>query len=126
MPLNPVTRLLSHDRWSIAVLFVGLAFVGGFARHEISPLPWTAFSHALARHGMIEAIATLLMVVSVELWLLWIPGHSYILNHSELSRREILLIRWLNIVTGLLLLTPGNPIYKLISAFGGQGAPDDY
>lgn len=125
LPENPFLSVVSHDNWALTLLlFIPMA-VGGFARGTLSPLPWKAFSEAAARHGFPNGVFTLLMVVLVELWLLWIPARSYVVNHPELDRRTVYLVHSLNVAIGLLLLTPQNPIYKLIDSLP-RGDSDYY
>lgn len=88
--------------------------MGEFARRELSPLPWVAFANALTRHGLGDALFQLMSVLLFELWALWIPGHLYVRSRPTLDKRTVLLARSLNLAVGLLLLTPGNPIYGLI------------
>jgi hypothetical protein len=125
VPTNSFWAFLTHDRWALT-LFVFLPwYMGGLARREISALPWAEFSNALTRHGFIDALAALLIVITVELWFLWIPAHSYVLNRPQLDRRTAILARCLNLTVGLLLLTPQNPIYTLLALFQ-TGGPNEY
>jgi hypothetical protein len=113
----PETRwfaFIAHDRWAVCLVLLLPSLLGEFARGEVSALPWAAFSHAAARHGVLDGLWTAISVISVELWLLWIPAHSYVLKRPELDRRTVALARSLNLAVGLLLLTPENPIYRLI------------
>ena len=125
MPTNPWLAFISHDCWSLTLIVSLPWLIGAFARHEVSPLPWVAFSKAAGRHGPLDGVFTLLSVLTVELWLLWIPAHSYIVNRPGLDRRTATLARCLNLVIGLLLLTPQNPVYKILELFPGRDA-DDY
>lgn len=114
LPKNQWIAFITHDNWAFTLLIFIPWFAGSFARHEDSALPWVAFSKATARHGIVDGLSALLLVLIVDLWLLWIPAHSYIRNRPELDRRTIYLARCLNLAVGLLLLTPQNPIYKLL------------
>jgi hypothetical protein len=114
MPTNPIARAISHDGWN-AMLFIFIPwFLGSFARREVSPLPWVAFSEANARHGMADGIFWLAIVVVVDLWLLWIPAHCYAIDRPEVDKRIVVMARLLNLAIGLLIVTPDNPIYKII------------
>ena len=119
MPNNPVARAISHDGWNATLFILIPWFVGSFARREVSPLPWVAFSVARARHGVGDGIFELAIVVLVDLWLLWIPAHSYSTNRPGIDKRIVVMARLLNVAIGLLLVTPDNPIYKII----GLGEP---
>src|SRR5260370_10491906 len=114
LPTSPIMRFLTNDYWVATLLVVVPMYAGGFARREDSPLPWRAFSNAAARNGILDGLSVLVIVLIVELWLLFIPAQSYILNRPELDRRTIILVRCLNLAIGLLLLTPQNPIYELL------------
>jgi hypothetical protein len=125
LPSSPWLSFITHDRWAASLFILLPSFVGSFARREVSSLPWAAFSKAAARHGPVDGLITALLVLSVELWLLWIPAHSYVINHPDLDRRARILARCLNLAVGLLLLTPQNPVYKLIELMPAHD-PDDY
>ena len=83
----------------IAGFIVFIAFVmtvGQLARGEISPLPWEAFS------------------VSFLLWALLIPGHLKASSRKLATGKRPSYPYFINILVGLLLVTPGNPIYRLL------------
>jgi len=112
-PANPFAASVTHDGWCLTLLVFGPWFIGSFARREVSSLPWRALSDETARHGLADGLITVLIVITVELWLLWVPAHSYVRNHPQLDRGKAVLARCLNLSVGLLLLTPDNPVYKL-------------
>jgi len=114
LPKGPVARFVSHDGWSWALVALVPWLLGSFARREDSPLPWVAFSAAAGRHGVVDGLLALGFVLIVDLWALWIPAHSYVCNHPDLDRRVATMARLLNVAVGLLLLTPGNPVYRLL------------
>ena len=124
VPENVAVAFFTHDLWAVSVFLLLPMSVGQFARHELSPLPWLAFSRAAARHGIVDGIFSLLDVLTVVLWLLWIPAHSYVLNRPGLDRRTALLARSLNLAFGLLLLTPHNPVYKILDWLSVPGPVD--
>lgn len=113
-PANPWLAFITHDRWAATLFILVPWFAGAFARREVSALPWVAFMKVAARHGIVDGLHSIFLVLIVELWLLWIPAHSYIRNRPGIDRRTVYLARCLNLAVGLLLLTPQNPIYKLI------------
>jgi hypothetical protein len=125
LPSNPTARFVSHDGWNATLVLLLPWFLGSFARREVSPLPWTAFSAAAARHGIVDGILELAIVLIVDLWLLWIPAHSYVRNHPDLDRRVVIMARVLNLAIGLLLITPDNPVYNLLILIPPRD-PDDY
>jgi hypothetical protein len=97
---------LTNDYWCLS-LFIFLPWhAGSFARGETSPLPWVAYVESAARHGTADGLFAAVTVLIVEMWLLWIPAHSYIRNRPGLDQRTIILVRCLNLAIGLLLLTP--------------------
>ena len=116
-PINRAARFLSRDAWGFALVILLPMYLGEFARREVSPVPWIAFASASARHGVLDAIFTGAMVLLIDLWLLWIPAHSFIINRPGVDRRTAMLSRLLNLVLGLLLMTPDNPLYGLLGAF---------
>jgi threonine/homoserine/homoserine lactone efflux protein len=99
--------------------------LGEFARREISVLPWVAFLGAYHRHGLEDGLLVAMMVVIVELWVLYIPAKLYVEHRPELDRRAATFARWLNLAIGLLLLTPGNPIYWLVAQMPSRD-PESY
>jgi hypothetical protein len=114
MPANPVARVVSHDYWAAMLIMLLPWLVGGFARREISALPWVEFTNAHATHGIVDGILSVAMVLVVDLWLLWVPAHSYVTNRPDLDKRTATMARGLNLAVGLLLLTPHNPLYWLL------------
>ena len=115
LPNNRAARLISHDGWGAILILLLPWLLGAFARREVSPLPWIAFSSSYASHGVSDAIFMSLIVLVVDLWVLWIPAHSYVTNSPGLDRGTALLARLLNLAVGLLLMTPDNPIYGLLT-----------
>ena len=123
MPAIRSIRLASHDFWILSLIVFLPWHLGAFARQEISPIPWIAFSEAYARHGLIDGIFSLVIVVVIDMWLLFIPAHSYIVNRPDLDGRTVVIARLLNLATGLLLMTPGNPLYSILGS-GSTTASD--
>ena len=99
--------------------------LGEFARREASVLPWVAFMGSYRRHGLEDGIVSALMVTTVELWILYIPAKLYVEHRPELDPTAATMARWLNLAVGLLLLTPGNPIYWIVSHIPSPD-PDEY
>jgi hypothetical protein len=65
------------------------------------------------------------MVITIDLWALWIPGQLRIKDGNAMDDTKIFLTRALNISIGLLLLTPDNPIYTFLS-YLKPAAPYEY
>ena len=115
-PSNRAISVFVDDRWAIALFLLLPWYIGDIARGDVSPLPWSAFAHAASRHGILDGVFVALSVLTVELWLLWDPAHSYIQKRPTLDKRTRVLARSLNFALGLLLLIPHNPIFKLFNA----------
>ena len=117
LPARPIWRVITHDYWAASLFVILPGIVGDFARRDISPLPWTAFAVSARRHGVLDGIYAITLVLIAELWLLWIPAQSYIQNRPALDQRTVFLLRSLNLAVGLLLLTPWNPVYSFLDIF---------
>lgn len=117
LPTNQLLRLFTHDAWNFSFVLLMPMLLGQFARQELSPIPWLAYSSSAARHGPIDGVTEAALVIGIELWLFWIPAHSFIRLHPELDKRTKSLARALNLTIGLLLVTPNNPVYMLIGVF---------
>lgn len=117
MPANQAAQIISHDLWSIgAALLLVPWHIGGFARGEISALPWIEFSIAARRHGMLDGIFSAVVVFVADLWLFWVPARIYIGKQSDSDGRVIFLTIALNLAIGLILVTSDNPLYGLLPA----------
>jgi hypothetical protein len=114
LPVDFTVRVISHDRWNVMLLVLLPWHLGSFARREISPIPWEAFATAMTRHGISDGIFSMMIVAIVDLWLFWIPAYSIKRGIPDITRGVLILIFAFNIILGLLLVTPENPIYKLI------------
>jgi hypothetical protein len=125
LPANRWVKFVTHDGWTASLFFLLPMNLGSIARREVSPLPWTAFSNAAARHGIMDGVFELVCVLIVEFWVLGLPAQSYILNRPGLDRRTLILVRCLNLAVGLLLLTPYNPVYEFMVLLPKQD-PDDF
>lgn len=89
-------------------------YAGMFARSEVSPVPWLAFQQSLHRHGIGDAFLQLFSVLTADLWLFWTFGQVWINDHADLDTLTKRMARLINLLGGLVLVTPYNPIYKLI------------
>jgi len=109
-------------------LFILLPWaVADYGTSRVSSLPWTAFTAAAARHGIADGVFSFLHVCIADLWLLWVPAQMYAngfpdteytdiygYNISKLEKEKVRLIRIINVLVGLLLMTANNPLIKLI------------
>jgi len=117
---SSILRAVSADGWCWPLALVIPMMVGSFARGEVSCWPWVAFSVSYARHGIIDAVTEIGIVIAVDLWLLWIPAHAYLASHSEADSRTRYLARFLNLTVGLLLMSQGNIVYQLLDNPGSK------
>ena len=108
------------DALGIAGFIVFIMFAataGELARGEISPLPWEAFSVEYRRHGMVNGLSSFFLMVTFLLWVLLIPGHLKSSSIKLDTGKRPSYPYFINILIGLLLVTPGNPIYRLLTNF---------
>jgi len=117
LPERRVVRVLSHEAWCISIITVLPWYVSEFARGELSPIPWQAFSNVSAFHGVAEGCIAMLIVCIVDMWLLWTPAQIYAHRVHRSDRHTIKFVRIINGLAGLLLVTPNNPFFKLIQLF---------
>ena len=97
MPTGRNIRLASHDLWTLSLIVFLPWHLGAFARREISPIPCAAFLDAYARHGLIDGTFSLAIVGIIDMWLLFIPAHSYCINRPDLDRRTVVIARLLSL-----------------------------
>ena len=119
-PSETVLRWAIHPCWVFAAWLLLVGHIGEFARGENSPLPWVAYDWAARRHGAMEGLLSAVSVVLADLWLLVLPAQVYIVNRPDSTLPVRRLARGLNVTLGLLLVTPGNPLYWLLGLFAGR------
>jgi len=103
------------EKWLYFAAAIALFHSGQFAREEISPLPWVAFQDVISSHGVFNGASSFVNVCTTDLWLFWNLGQFCLIGQRDrLDGGKIKLIRIVNILMGLLLVTSHNPIYKLI------------
>jgi phosphotransferase system glucose/maltose/N-acetylglucosamine-specific IIC component len=106
------------------IVFAGFSIlftIGAFGRGEASPFPWDEFWKDLPRNGFLSAIGKALEIVLAELWLFLIPGHLWAKSIAGEKARRPIYPYVINILVGLLLCTPWNPIYSLIDHIHPSG-----
>jgi hypothetical protein len=120
--LNPTRfffwRVLTSPKWCLVFIPLVSVYVGMFARSESSPLPWVAFAIEASQTGTYWGIFEALTVIGVDLWLLWIPAHYMIIRNPNQDKQWKWMLRGLNFLAGLILMTPNNPVYWLIDHIG--------
>ncbi len=113
-PSSALWRRLSSPWWCLAFVLEVPILVGEFARGESSPLPWATFAMEASRNGIYSGIFAAIAVIGADLWLLWIPAHYAILRNPGRDDQWKWMLRGLNLVGGLLIMMPNNPVYWLI------------
>jgi hypothetical protein len=113
-PKNRFVEMATRNEWCLSLIFFVPITIGRFAREELSPLPWRAYSEAAARHGWTDGLFSLSLVLMIDLWLLWIPADLYVRKRPTIDRRIKILARSLNLAIGLLLMSPRNPLYAML------------
>lgn len=111
---NIYLDIVSHEKWSIAVIFILIITVGDLGRGEISPIPWEAFYEVQYYSGLAIAILYLILILVTHLWLFWNPSQMIIQSENIQSTGARWSIRLMNIMTGLLLSSENNAVYRSI------------
>lgn len=106
------------------ILICILETTGELGRQAISPFPWDAFKDRAQRHGLLDAIFVVLRLLIFHLWAFVIPGHCYAKAVARKTKRRPWYPYVINILVGLLLSTPHNPIYSLLDRW--EPGPPDY
>ena len=111
------------ERWPVVMLVpvIGgfmllllLAMVGGeIAREEMRAWPVDEFVFRERLHGFWDAAFGSLMLVTFHLWAFLVPGHCYARYIMESKGKRPWTPYVINILVGLLLCSPCNPIYML-------------
>jgi len=108
-------HFFSLPHYSVFIIIFLPWAVGDFSRSESSPFPWEAFSIASSRHGFFDGLYFATMVFIADLWLFWIPANIYVIQNSNAGRVKHNMARIINVLSGLILCTPNNPIYAAIN-----------
>lgn len=116
-PDRGIVRILSHEGWCIFIITVIPWHISAFSRGVLSPVPWKVFSDISAIHGAAEGCIAMLIVCIVDMWLLWTPAQMYAHRIRPSDKHTVKFVRIINILAGLLLLTPNNPFFHLLQLF---------
>lgn len=113
-PEHPVFKFLFSEIWCVSIIIYLPWYVAAFAHGEISPLPWNVFTANYEVYGLPDALLSLFIVCIVDIWLLWTPSQIYVSKLRGYEKEKAGLARAINGLAGLLLFTPGHPLYRLI------------
>ena len=80
----------------------------------MSPFPWDQFLSQEQRHGFWDATLSVLSLLTFYLWAFLIPAHIYATAVAKKKERRPWYPYVINILIGLLLSTPHNPLSYLI------------
>ena len=89
-PSSRLVYLLTHPAWCLTLLFFIPWTIAGFAKSELSYLPWQAFADH-SENGMLDAAAFFLCVLVVDLWMFVAAGQLAVMvvnNNPNLSAAE--------------------------------------
>jgi len=101
----------------IALLIVIPWQLGAVARFEVSAVPWEVWSHESQRHGNLNGVLAVIVNLIFLLWVFLLPGHLYANSVLKKTGERVIYPYIVNILVGVILCTPSNPVYKLIDAF---------
>ena len=114
IPDHRAIRVLSHEGWCISIAAIIPWHVSAFACEKLSPIPWKVFSDVSAIYGAAQGCLAVLIVCIVDMWLLWTPAQMYAYRIHPSDRHTVKFVRIINVLAGLLLLTPHNPFFSLL------------
>ncbi|MFC6634360.1 hypothetical protein [Microbulbifer taiwanensis] len=85
VPSNFLLRFLTSWVWATPLTLLGATVVGYFLSGELSPWPFETYRLLIDRSVAPEAAAAVaLAVVSVDVWLLWMPAKIYLWTRPDL------------------------------------------
>jgi hypothetical protein len=112
--------------WTVLMLYGMIAFgalmivvsvagdAGRLARAEMSPFPWDQFISDARRSDFWNATLDVLGLLTFHLWAFLIPAHIWATHVAKERKRRPWHPYIINILIGLLLSTPHNPIYYFL------------
>ncbi len=121
-----VAVVIFHIICFVICFGIMIGTIGMFARGEMSPLPWIAFNTA---HGLLDAFITIIIILTTDLWALWIPSqlwigfvkkhkYEYFSMKTLCTKPVFIMARIINILFGLLIISENNIIYRSSGLFG--------
>ena len=108
-PENMVIKVLANEGWCIAIFLFLPWHIRAFAQGEVSPLPWKALEA-----GGIDGLLSFLIICIVNIWMLWTPAHIYSTGLWPSEKEKGKFARFINLLAGMLLMTPGKPVFKVV------------
>jgi len=115
-PGHMIVKILFNEGWCLSIITFIPWHISAFAREQISPFPWHVYSESSAIHGVAEGILAMLIVCIVDMWLLWTPAQMYAYKTRPSEKEKVKFVRIINVLAGLLLLTPNNPVFNLVKS----------
>ncbi len=114
MKKNLLMFCFIHPGWLFPVIFLSAIHIGGYARTEISPIPWRSFSHELMLHDFGSACFSFATVSTVSLWCFWTGANAWFLHHPQMDKTKRVMAHVINLLFGLIVTQPDNPIYRIL------------
>jgi len=102
----------------IALLVVIPWQLGAIARLEVSALPWDVWNQESQRHGNLNGVLAVVINLIFLSWVFLLPGHLYSNSLLKKTGKRAKYPYVVNMLIGLILCTPSNPIYQLIDVLG--------
>lgn len=120
-PWSRLVYLLTHPAWCLTLLFFIPWTIAGFAKNEISYLPWQAFADHTA-NGLLDASAFGLCVAVVDLWMFVTAGQLAImmvnkspnLTEPEKAADRLFFIA-ANLLFGVLIVMQASNLYYVFA-----------
>ncbi len=101
----------------IALLVVIPSQLGSVARFETSAIPWEVWEQASQRHGNMDGVLAVIINLIFLFWVFLLPGHLYANTVLKKISKRPAYPYVINMLGGVILCTPANPMYKFIQIF---------
>jgi hypothetical protein len=107
---------------ALIVTLIGLLIVipwqlGAVARFEVSAVPWEVWSQESQLHGNLNGVLAAVINLIFLLWIFLLPGHLYANSVLKKTKERVIYPYIVNVLAGIILCTPSNPVHKLVEAF---------